>query len=344
MRVLQVVSMLVVCLAGGFVAAQQTSGHASLATGSVTELGPYVAIAAPAQPGSFDEVVERTVQREHEVVAHLSALRPMVETYAQSMKADAGGSATPVQDQYFLLRLDLGGPGGVAFLAQIDSGRKRQDKIMNTFAQPLQSAGIARMLVLDAALYKKDYDFTFVRREFLGEVRCIVMDVQPRADTPPGRFAGRIWVEDQDYTIVRFNGTYSGHAGNSPYVHFDSWRLNLQPGVWLPAYIYSEESDSAKDWGKVHLKVQTRLWGYDLSAAARAPTRNLRALQSTAVKLKTKAPRQPTLHRLWLSACGSIKPKTTPLNVSRRLPCWLQAAMWIRCCRPSLTISSSATI
>ena len=247
MRVLRVLSILLVWLTCGLVQAQRTSGHASLATGAVTDIGPYVAVAAPAAPGSFDEVVDRTLEREHEVIAHLSALRPMVETYAQSMKADAEGNATPAQDQYFLRRLDVSGTGGVAFVTQIESGRKRQDKVMNTFAQPLQSAGIARMLILDTSLYKKDYTFTFVRREFLGEVRCIVMDAQPRADAPPGRFAGRVWVEDQDYTIVRFNGTYSGRAANSPYVHFDSWRLNLQPGIWLPAYVYSEESDSARD-------------------------------------------------------------------------------------------------
>ena len=59
----------------------------------------------------------------------------------------------------------------------------------------------------------------------------------------PRRFLGRIWVEDQDYNVVRFNGTYSPHPRTSYYLHFDSWRLNIRPGTWLPAYVYSEESD-----------------------------------------------------------------------------------------------------
>ena len=99
------------------------------------------------------------------------------------------------------------------------------------------------MVVLDTDFQKKYYKFTFVRREFLGEVRCLVIDVEPRADSGTGRFLGRIWVEDQDYNVVRFNGTYSPHPRTSFYLHFDSWRLNLRPGTWLPAYIYSEESD-----------------------------------------------------------------------------------------------------
>lgn len=240
-----------------------------------TEIAPYVAPQAAAAPGTFDDVVERAVEREHELLARMTTLRPMLETYVQSMKADADRSTTPVQDEYFLRRLDLSnGPGGIAFLSEEESGkrkdRKQEEKLISAFAQPLQPAGIARMLVLDTDLYKKYYTFTFVRREFLGEVRCIVIDAQPHSDAPAGRFAGRIWVEDRDYNIVRFNGSYSGHAANAPYVHFDSWRLNMRPGVWLPAYVYTEESDSDNGYGGVHMKAQTRLWGYDLYGAGRS--------------------------------------------------------------------------
>jgi hypothetical protein len=78
---------------------------------------------------------------------------------------------------------------------------------------------------------------------------------------------GRIWVEDQDYNVVRFNGTYSPHPKSSFYLHFDSWRLNLRAGMWLPAYIYSEESDFKYGISKsLHFRAQTRLWGYDLKA------------------------------------------------------------------------------
>ena len=263
-------------LAWGSAAAQDPSPDPpARTTTSVlpTEIAPYVAPPTPAAaPGSFDDVISRTVEREHELLTRMSTLRPMVETYVQRMKADVEGNTTPVQDEYFLRRLDLSNlPGGIAFLVEDDPGQRRQReaKLIAAFAQPLQPAGIARMLVLDTDLYKKYYTFTYVRREFLGEVRCILIDVQPHADAPAGRFAGRIWVEDEGYNIVRFNGSYSGHAANSPFVHFDSWRLNLQPGVWLPAYVYTEESDSENGFGRVHMKAQTRLWGYDLTVGGK---------------------------------------------------------------------------
>ena len=45
----------------------------------------------------------------------------------------------------------------------------------------------------------------------------------------PGRFTGRIWVEDQDYHIVRYNGIYASSLAAN--FHFDSWRMNVAPGA-----------------------------------------------------------------------------------------------------------------
>jgi hypothetical protein len=107
-----------------------------------------------------------------------------------------------------------------------------------------------------------------VRREFLGEVRCLVFDVTPKVKSEPGRFAGRIWVEDQDFHIVRFNGAYTGSSRNNIYFHFDSWRVNADKNLWLPAFIYSEENDIRYAMSKrVMFKAQTRLWGYNLGHA-----------------------------------------------------------------------------
>jgi hypothetical protein len=95
-------------------------------------------------------------------------------------------------------------------------------------------------------------------------VRCLMIDVEPKKDSGIGRFKGKIWVEDQNYNIVRFDGTYFPAPRNGFYLHFDSWRLNLRPGVWLPAYIYSEESDVKFRLSKTgQFRAQTRLWGYD---------------------------------------------------------------------------------
>ena len=251
-------------------AAQESRSRA--ASGSAAEAeAATTAAATAAAPGSFDEVVDRMVEKEHQLLAQMRNLRPLVETYLQNLKTDIDGNRIPVQDQYFLGRLDMSdGPEDVSFVGQPGFGRSRLSKLTGIFSLRFQPLGFAQMVVLDTDLYRKYYNFAYVRREFLGDVRCVVIDAQPKSDAPPGRFQGRIWVEDRDYNIVRFNGTYSRPPVNSFYLHFDSWRLNLQPGVWLPAYVYSEESDLDTPAGHVHLKAQTRLWGYDLKAVGKS--------------------------------------------------------------------------
>ena len=117
---------------------------------------------------------------------------------------------------------------------------------------------------------RQNYKFDYVRREFLGEVRCLVFDVTPQPHAGKGRFLGRIWVEDQDFHIVRFNGAYTGSSKTSYYFHFDSWRVNTGANQWLPAFIYSEEGDVHYALTKTLMfKAQTRLWGYNLGARPR---------------------------------------------------------------------------
>ena len=213
---------------------------------------------------AFDQVLDRVVEREHFLVAQMRHMHPLVETYIQNLKDDRDHNVVPASDDYFLGRLEMSnGIDDRSFMRQPDFGQRFLKRLTSIYSAELLPQGFAEMVMLDEDFQKKYYDFTFVRREFLGEVRCLVIDVQPKENAGNGRFLGRIWVEDQDYNIVRFNGSYSPHKYSS-YLHFDSWRLNLRPGVWLPAYIYSEESDpKVRTDQTAHFKAQTRLWDYD---------------------------------------------------------------------------------
>jgi len=218
-----------------------------------------------ASSGAFNQVLDRVVEREHFFVAQMRHMHPLVETYIQNLKNDRDHNVVvPASDEYFLGRLDTSnGTDDRSFMGQPDFGKRFLNRLTSIYSMKFLPLGFAEMVMLDEDFQKKYYDFSFVRREFVGEVRCLVIDVQPKEHVGNGRFLGRIWVEDRDYNIVRFNGTYSPHKYSS-YLHFDSWRLNLRPGVWLPAYIYSEASDLKVRTGQApHFKAQTRLWDYD---------------------------------------------------------------------------------
>jgi Peptidase family M48 len=235
-------------------------------TKAVVQSTPEEVNVHPAPVGSFGELVGRIVGREHYFNEQIKKFHPLIETYIQNLRDNDELGAQPVSDQYFLGRLDLEGN----LEDQFASRHKRSifgklDVLRALYSVRFLPEGFAQMVLIDQDFARRYYEFSYVRREFLGEVRCLVIDVQPKAGAGDGRFVGRIWVEDQDYNIVRFNGTYSSRRHYNSYLHFDSWRLNMRPGLWLPAYVYSEESGDRVRMGQtLHFKAQTRLWGYDL--------------------------------------------------------------------------------
>jgi hypothetical protein len=204
-------------------------------------------------------------------MAQMRHLHPMVETYLQDLKTDGSGNTSPAKDQYFLGRLDMAdGPEDVSFVGQPGFGHRMLAKLTGMYSLHYLPLGFAQMVVIDSDFQKRYYKFTFVRREFLGDVRCLVIDVQPKEGEKTARFLGRIWIEDQDYNLVRFNGSYYPQPRSNFFFHFDSWRLNMRPGIWLPAYVYVEESNLKTGITKtVHFKAQTRLWGYDLKGLSK---------------------------------------------------------------------------
>ena len=225
----------------------------------------------PSAALTLNDVMDRVVEREHYFMAQMRHMHPMVETYLQDLKTDASGNTSPVKDQYFLGRLDMtDGTEDVSFVGQPGFGHRMLTKLTGIYSLHYLPMGFAQMVVLDSDFQKRYYKFNFIRREFLGEVRCLVIDVQPREGEKTVRFLGRIWVEDQDYNIVRFNGTYYPQPKINFFFHFDSWRLNMRPGTWLPAYVYTEESNLKTGLSKsLHFKAQTRLWAYDLKGLAK---------------------------------------------------------------------------
>ncbi|MGA6986012.1 MAG: M48 family metalloprotease [Terriglobales bacterium] len=251
--------------------ADQTPAQPSSASSSQAPAAQAPVNLAP--PTTMDQVVDRVIMREKDLIKFLAPRTPIVETYLQNLTQDKQLGPVPQDDHYFLGRMDLS--------ESIDRSDYLQDKDKNKdesmekrllggltkkFKFQYQPLGFSWMIFVDRNDFdRQHYDFHYTRREFLGDVRCLVFDLTPKKDAGRGRFLGRIWVEDQDFSIVRLNGTYAHPSRNSYYFHMDSWRLNLVPGYWVPSYIYSEEGDfTAGAHNTIAFKAQTRMWGYNL--------------------------------------------------------------------------------
>ena len=231
-------------------------------------------------------LVQRAIAQEKVLIKNIQLRTPLVETYIQDTRPDVKLYSVPVDDQYMLSRVDF---GKVFFDKTYQP--KGQAKKKNFFKNSLASmTGLSKALGLERFTYnpngfmqmmfidpsgfdQQHYVFSFVRREFLGSVRTWVFDAHPKADVKGiGRFYGRIWIEDQDANVVRFNGTYTGPTSEDTakyFFHFDSWRMNVQPGIWLPAAVYVEETQRTEAAKSVGLKAQTHFWGYSLKLPTR---------------------------------------------------------------------------
>jgi hypothetical protein len=227
---------------------------------------------AAEEPTTTAQVVDKIVAQERAEMNTIRRYSPLVETYIQTVRPDKELGAVPDSDKYFLGRAEL--DKGVQLEPLINGSGKHKflTSIGNIFSAEFLPRGFLQMIYLDEDGFdRQHYKFSYSGREFLGEVRCLIFDVDPLPNTGKGRFTGRIWVEDQDYHIVRFNGSYGGSSKTSYYFNFDSWRENSGKNEWLPAFIYSEEGNVeyglAKNSAFRPFKAQTRLWGYDLNHA-----------------------------------------------------------------------------
>jgi hypothetical protein len=238
---------------------------------------------APVLTPEQNALIKKAIAAEKLTIKGIQQKSPLVQTYIQNMKGDTKLYAVPVSDQYMLQRVDF----GKSFYGKSYSTGEASESSHGMFKGSLAAMGLLsksllpgnvrympdgflEMMFIDPSGFdQQHYDFVFVRKAFLGTVRCDVFDVHPKVGLGNGRFTGRIWVDDDSGNVVRFNGTYTGgdmadKADDNDYFHFDSWRQNLQPGVWLPVGVYVEETSRKDKEHPVSFKAHTSIWGYSL--------------------------------------------------------------------------------
>jgi hypothetical protein len=229
-------------------------------------LGAISLPAAPQQQPTLTDVVDKIVAQEQAEVQSLRQYSPIVETYIQILRPKKDLGTVPNGDKYFLGRAEIA--KGLEIEPMINGTNAKHNMfggLGSLVSMEFLPRGFLQMIYLDTNGFDRlHYKFDYVGREFLGEVRCLVFDLDPLSKSDKGRFVGRIWVEDRDYHIVRFNGGYSSRSKTSYYFNFDSWRTNAGKNEWLPAFIYSEELDNRL---VPSFRAQTRLWSYAPSHA-----------------------------------------------------------------------------
>ncbi|MEO6922925.1 MAG: hypothetical protein ABI142_03805 [Bryocella sp.] len=236
---------------------------------------------------SQNALIDKSIAREAVTVKEVKTRIPLVETYIQNMKPDPVMFQTTQSDQHFLARVDFGKVIGQQAFAKGDpasGGVGKKVGIVGRFKNSLgyitglskslhlqyRGAGFVRMILIDTegpnsdGFNRTNYKFAYVRNDFLGTVPTMVFDVTP-IKTKSGRFHGRIWIERNGGNIVRYSGELQGSQSDiAENFHFESWRTNIQPDLWLPTSTYIEETDPKSPTHVLKMKAINHIWGYSL--------------------------------------------------------------------------------
>jgi hypothetical protein len=132
--------------------------------------------------------------------------------------------------------------------------------------EDLMDLGIIQPFALTADELPK-YTVRMVGRERIDEIDAYVFDVLPRDPKAFERskqrfFAGRVWVEDQDYMIVKVNGKAGPEVGSQRFPRFETYREHVDGKFWFPTYTYADDVLSFPSGQDVRVRMVVKYTDY----------------------------------------------------------------------------------
>ncbi|PYS78659.1 MAG: hypothetical protein DMF67_18520 [Acidobacteria bacterium] len=132
--------------------------------------------------------------------------------------------------------------------------------------EDIEDLGGVNAFALEAAKIG-DYNFSYVGKEKIDELDTYVFDVTPkvlsdtgrlaslkRSKTPERYFQGRVWVDDQDYQIVKARGKGVPEF-DQRFPTFETYRQQIDGKYWFPTYAYADDSLTFKDGSVIHVRM-----------------------------------------------------------------------------------------
>jgi len=107
------------------------------------------------------------------------------------------------------------------------------------------------------------YDFRYVGREKIDELNLFVFDVSPKVvpdakKTKERCFKGRVWVEDQDFQIVKTKGKGLPETKNNKFPTVETYREQIDGRYWFPTYSYADDELLFESGETLHVRMQVR--------------------------------------------------------------------------------------
>jgi muconolactone delta-isomerase len=132
-------------------------------------------------------------------------------------------------------------------------------------AEDLEDLGGVQAFALEASQIGR-YNFNYVGKERIDELDLHVFDVAPKVMPDPKKgerlFKGRIWVDDQDFQIVKARGK-GVPEGKQRFPTFETYRENIGGRYWFPTYAYADDELVFENGQVVHLRMKIRYTDFE---------------------------------------------------------------------------------
>ena len=107
------------------------------------------------------------------------------------------------------------------------------------------------------------YNFRYVGKEKIDELNLHVFDVTPKAIPDPKKtqerlFVGRVWVDDQDFMIVKTKGKGVPETKINKFPIVETYREQIDGRYWFPTYSYADEELVFDNGEVLHIRMQVK--------------------------------------------------------------------------------------
>ncbi|MGH9712694.1 MAG: hypothetical protein ACRD5M_05270 [Candidatus Acidiferrales bacterium] len=146
-----------------------------------------------------------------------------------------------------------------------------------------------------------NYSFLYAGQDKLDQINTYVFQVKPQQLSRTHRlFDGVIWVDDQDFVIVKSFGKFvselSDNGTKLPFTMFETFRENFQDKYWLPTYTRSDDYSQGADNTEQHLRLVIRDTDFKLISSPAAVAPASQPSSSTSLKPVTPPNTPPSPH------------------------------------------------
>jgi hypothetical protein len=160
-------------------------------------------------------------------------------------------------------------PNGERYL-RITTQPESNLKLTNFTLEDIKTIATLPLFVLTSDEIKY-YDFKYAGQDKLDQINTYVFQVKPKQLSRTRRlFEGVIWVDDQDFVIVKsfgkFVSEYAGPGTKLPFTMFETFRENFQDKYWLPTYTRSDDYSEDEQKNEMHLRLVIRDTDFKLTA------------------------------------------------------------------------------